>query len=123
VSRTDRNWIGGDELFAFAYFENVRFHIDLYGDARGCASSLLRSSALRTRLIFHLIGGGLGAYVAARLNLFYRGDFKRFDVWHHELIAGAERFQLTRIELLKKMNVAVKFLRDCIRSIPVRQKF
>src|SRR5204862_2435717 len=63
------------------------------------------------------------AYFAAGLNIFYRGEFKRFDVWYHEPVPGLERFQLTRIELFKKMNVAVKFLRDCIRSIPVRQKF
>src|SRR5205823_8388512 len=80
------------------------------------------TSGLRARLIFHLIGG-LRAYFAAGLNIFYRGEFKRFDVWYHEPVPGLERFQLTRIELFKKMNVAVKFLRDCIRSIPVRQKF
>src|SRR5438552_16495420 len=100
MSRTDRNWIGGDELFAFAYFENVRFHIDLYGDARGCTWSLLRTSGLRARLIFHLIGV-LRAYFAAGLIIFYRGELKRFDVSYHEPVAWLECFQLTWLELFK----------------------
>src|SRR5947208_16950970 len=101
MSRTDRNWIGGDELFAFAYFENVRFHIDLYGDARGCTWSLLRTSGLRARLIFHLIGG-LRAYFAAGLNIFYRGEFNGSTFGTMSWSPGLSAFSLPGLSCSRK---------------------
>ena len=60
---------------------------------------------------------------AAGLNLFYRGEFERFNVRHRHLIACFDSFQFTGIEMFKEVNVAVELFGDCVGSVTVREKF
>src|SRR5205814_9243399 len=49
--------------------------------------------------------------------------FEWLHIWHLQLIARFESLQFARIKLFKEVNVAVKFFRNCIGDITVRQKF
>src|SRR5207248_8111911 len=55
-------------------------------------------------------------------NIFYRREFEWLNVWHRQLIARFDAFQLAGVKLFQKMSVAVKFFGDGVSGIAVRQK-
>src|SRR5437764_5976034 len=118
----DRDGIRSDQRFAVKHSENVCFGVDLYGDMSNRPRGFTRSWILRFALVFNLICC-LRAGFAAGLNLFYRRKLEWFDVWDPKLVASLDVFQFSRVKMLEKMNVAVKFLRERVGRIAVREEF
>ena len=120
--RTDRDWIRGDQLLGIEYAEHVCFRIDFNGDISGYPGILAWLWCFRFGLIFNLVHC-LPSGFAAGLDVFYGSHFECLNVRHQDLVARFNCFQLSWIELFKEMNVAVKFLGNCVGSIAIREEF
>src|SRR5256885_14144426 len=120
MRRPDCDRICGNELLVFEHAEHICFDVDLYGDISSCAT-FARSWRLDFRLIFNFVRRLRGSF-AAGLNIFYRREFEWLNVWDRQLIARFDAFQLAGVKLFKEMSVAVKFFRNGVSGIAIRQK-